>query len=146
MELLNKEQKYAVDCVMNGCNILLTGSAGTGKSYTIKYIMEYLRNNDKKYAITAMTGTAAIIVGGQTLHSLLGLGLGTGTTKEIFSNLLKNKKKFENILKIDTLIIDEVSMLDKDLFEKISELLCMIRMTDVHFGNIQLILIGDFCQ
>jgi ATP-dependent DNA helicase PIF1 len=146
MELLNKEQKYAVECVMNGNNILLTGSAGTGKSYTIKYIMEYLRNNDKKYAITAMTGTAAIIVGGQTLHSLLGLGLGTGTTKEIFSNLLKNKKKFENILKIDTLIIDEVSMLDKDLFEKISELLCMIRMTDVHFGNIQLILIGDFCQ
>ena len=47
MELLNKEQKYAVDCVMNGCNILLTGSAGTGKSYTIKYIMECLRNNNK---------------------------------------------------------------------------------------------------
>ena len=107
MELLNKEQKYAVDCVMNGCNILLTGSAGTGKSYTIKYIMECLRNNNKKYAVTATTGTAAVIIGGQTLHSFLGLGLGTGNTKEIFNNLLKNKKKFENILKIDTLIIDE---------------------------------------
>ena len=146
MELLNKEQKYAVDCVMNGCNILLTGSAGTGKSYTIKYIMECLRNNNKKYAVTATTGTAAVIIGGQTLHSFLGLGLGTGNTKEIFNNLLKNKKKFENILKIDTLIIDEISMLDKDLFEKISQLLCMIKMTDIHFGNIQLILIGDFCQ
>jgi len=146
MELLNKEQKYAVECVMNGNNILLTGSAGTGKSYTIKYIMECLRNNNKKYAVTATTGTAAVIIGGQTLHSFLGLGLGTGSTKEIFNNLLKNKKKFENILKIDTLIIDEVSMLDKDLFEKISQLLCMIKMTDIHFGNIQLILIGDFCQ
>jgi len=146
MELLNKEQKYAVDCVMNGCNILLTGSAGTGKSYTIKYIMECLRNNNKKYAVTATTGTAAVIIGGQTLHSFLGLGLGNGNTKEIFNNLLKNKKKFENILKIDTLIVDEVSMLDKDLFEKVSELLCMIKTTDIHFGNIQLILIGDFCQ
>ena len=85
MELLNKEQKYAVDCVMNGCNILLTGSAGTGKSYTIKYIMECLRNNNKKYAVTATTGTAAVIIGGQTLHSFLGLGLGTGNTKEIFN-------------------------------------------------------------
>jgi ATP-dependent DNA helicase PIF1 len=49
-------------------------------------------------------------------------------------------------LKLDTLIIDEISMLDKDLFEKISDLLCLIKSSDIYFGNIQLILIGDFCQ
>jgi ATP-dependent DNA helicase PIF1 len=146
MDLLNEEQKYAVRCVMEGHNILLTGSAGTGKSYTIKYIIEYLNNTNKNYAITASTGTAAVIIGGQTLHSFLGLGLGTGSIKEILGNILKNKKKYENILKLDTLIIDEISMIDRDLFQKISEVLSIIKSTDVCFGNIQLILVGDFCQ
>jgi ATP-dependent DNA helicase PIF1 len=146
MELLNKEQKYAIECVKEGENILLTGSAGTGKSYTIKYIIEYLKENNKKFAVTATTGTAAVMIGGQTLHSFLGLGHGTASTKEIYSNILKNKKKYDNISCIDTLIIDEVSMLDKELFEKISELLSLIKMNDRYFGNIQLILIGDFCQ
>jgi ATP-dependent DNA helicase PIF1 len=146
MELLNKEQKYAIDCVMGGANILLTGSAGTGKSYTIKYIIEYLKENNKKFAVTATTGTAAVMIGGQTLHSFLGLGHGRASAKEIYNNILRNKKKYDNISCIDTLIIDEVSMLDKDLFEKISDLLSLIKMNDGYFGNIQLILIGDFCQ
>ena len=146
MELLNKDQKYAIECVMEGSNILLTGSAGTGKSYTIKYIIEYLKENNKKFAVTATTGTAAVMIGGQTLHSFLGLGHGTASTKEIYSNILRNKKKYDNISCIDTLIIDEVSMLDKELFEKISELLSLIKLNDGYFGNIQLILIGDFCQ
>lgn len=146
MNLLNEEQRYAVNSVMEGHNILLTGSAGTGKSYTIKYIIEYLNNANKNYAITASTGTAAVMIGGQTLHSFLGLGLGTGSIKDILGNILKNKKKYENILKLDALIIDEISMIDKDLFEKISEVLSVIKSCEACFGNIQLILVGDFCQ
>ena len=88
MELLNNEQKYAVDSIKDGYSIFLTGSAGTGKSFTIKYIMEYLRNNNKNYALTAMTGTAAVLIGGQTLHSFLGIGLGKGSIKEIFNNII----------------------------------------------------------
>jgi ATP-dependent DNA helicase PIF1 len=124
----------------------LTGSAGTGKSYTIKYIIEYLNNANKNFAITASTGTAAVMIGGQTLHSFLGLGLGTGSIKDILGNILKNKKKHENILKLDVLIIDEISMIDKELFEKISEVLSIIKSSEACFGNIQLILVGDFCQ
>jgi ATP-dependent DNA helicase PIF1 len=146
MDLLNEEQKYAVSSVMEGNNILLTGSAGTGKSYTIKYIIEYLNNANKNFAITASTGTAAVMIGGQTLHSFLGLGLGTGSIKDILGNILKNKKKYENILKLDVLIIDEISMIDKELFEKISEVLSIIKSNELCFGNIQLILVGDFCQ
>lgn len=146
MNLLNEEQKYALKCVSEGDNILLTGSAGTGKSYTIKYIIEYLNNANKKYAITASTGTAAVIIGGQTLHSFLGLGLGTGSVKEILNNILKNKKKYESILNLEVLIIDEISMIDKELFEKISLILSIIKSNDVYFGNIQIILVGDFCQ
>ena len=146
MNLLNEEQNHALKCVMDGHSILLTGSAGTGKSYTIKYIIEYLNNANKKYAITASTGTAAVIIGGQTLHSFLGLGLGTGSVKEILNNILKNKKKYESILNLDVLIIDEISMIDKELFEKISIILSIIKSNDIYFGNIQLILVGDFCQ
>ena len=146
MNLLNEEQNHALKCVMDGNSILLTGSAGTGKSYTIKYIIEYLNNANKKYAITASTGTAAVIIGGQTLHSFLGLGLGTGSVKEILNNILKNKKKYESILNLDVLIIDEISMIDKELFEKISIILSIIKSNDIYFGNIQLILVGDFCQ
>ena len=146
MNLLNEEQRYAVSSVMEGHNILLTGSAGTGKSYTIKYIIEYLNNANKNFAITASTGTAAVMIGGQTLHSFLGLGLGTGSIKDILGNILKNKKKHENILKLDVLIIDEISMIDKELFEKISEVLSIIKSSEACFGNIQLILVGDFCQ
>ena len=146
MNLLNEEQNNALKCVMDGHSILLTGSAGTGKSYTIKYIIEYLNNANKKYAITASTGTAAVIIGGQTLHSFLGLGLGTGSVKEILNNILKNKKKYESILNFDVLIIDEISMIDKELFEKISIILSIIKSNDKFFGNIQLILVGDFCQ
>jgi ATP-dependent DNA helicase PIF1 len=146
MNLLNEEQNNALKCVMDGHSILLTGSAGTGKSYTIKYIIEYLNNANKKYAITASTGTAAVIIGGQTLHSFLGLGLGTGSVKEILNNILKNKKKYESILNLDVLIIDEISMIDKELFEKISIILSIIKSNDKFFGNIQLILVGDFCQ
>jgi len=105
MNLLNEEQNNALKCVMDGHSILLTGSAGTGKSYTIKYIIEYLNNANKKYAITASTGTAAVIIGGQTLHSFLGLGLGTGSVKEILNNILKNKKKYESILNLDDIYI-----------------------------------------
>ena len=146
MNLLNEEQNNALKCVMDGHSILLTGSAGTGKSYTIKYIIEYLNNANKKYAITASTGTAAVIIGGQTLHSFLGLGLGTGSVKEILNNILKNKKKYESILNLDVLIIDEISMIDKELFEKISIILSIIKSNDKFFGNIQLILVGDFCH
>ena len=146
MNLLNEEQNHALKCVIDGHSILLTGSAGTGKSYTIKYIIEYLNNANKKYAITASTGTAAVIIGGQTLHSFLGLGLGTGSVKEILNNILKNKKKYESILNLDVLIIDEISMIDKELFEKISIILSIIKSNDKFFGNIQLILVGDFCQ
>jgi len=135
MNLLNEEQIYAVSSVMEGHNILL-----------IKYIIEYLNNANKNFAITASTGTAAVMIGGQTLHSFLGLGLGTGSIKEILGNILKNKKKHENILKLDALIIDEISMIDKELFEKISELLSIIKSSEACFGNIQLILVGDFCQ
>lgn len=154
MELLNVKQRYAVDSILEGKNVLLTGPAGTGKSYTIKYIVEVLQKKGKKVALTAPTGTAAIIIGGQTIHSYMGLGLGTGSVKEIMIKISYNKTIYQNIADLDILIIDEISMVDDELLEKMSAIFSLIKskkygdlnLLDKPFGNIQVIFIGDFCQ
>lgn len=154
MSLLNNKQKYAVDQTINGENILITGPAGTGKSYTIKYIIELLKENNKNIGLTATTGTAAFIIGGQTVHSFMGLGLCDGSLADIFINIKKNKSIYKKLAELDVLIIDEVSMLDSVLFDKISDIFSYIKSYSLNdqellhkpFGGAQIILIGDFCQ
>lgn len=150
MDSLNTKQQQAVEAVLNGKNIFLTGPGGTGKSFTIKYIIELLK--DKKYGLTATTGTAAVLIGGQTINSFLGIGLGSGKISDIIKNIISNKSIYNRILKLDVLIIDEISMLDDALFDKISNVLSDIKsnidkkLADVPFGGIQMIFVGDFCQ
>jgi ATP-dependent DNA helicase PIF1 len=154
MSDLNKKQQEACEAVAEGKNILLTGPAGTGKSYAIKHIIEGLKENNKKYAMTATTGTAAVLIGGQTLHSFLGIGLGKGELIDNIKRIRKNPNTYKTLAELDVLIIDEVSMLDAELFDKIAEILSTIKagtlkipeLRLVPFGGIQVILIGDFCQ
>jgi len=154
MDLLNEKQRLAVEQTINGENILITGPAGTGKSYAIKFIIELLHNNKKNIGLTATTGTAAFIIGGQTIHSFMGLGITDSSLADIFINIKKHSNIYKRLVELDVLIIDEVSMLDTLLFEKISDILCYIKshsQNDIEllkkpFGGIQIILIGDFCQ
>src|SRR5210317_2408103 len=117
MESLNTKQREAVEAVLNGRNILITGPGGTGKSFTIKYITELLNENNKNYGLTATTGTASVLIGGQTINSYLGIGLGNGKVSDIIKNIITNKNIRERIVKLDVLIIDEISMLEDTLFE-----------------------------
>lgn len=154
MDLLNHKQHLAVEQTIKGENILITGPAGTGKSYTIKYIIELLRANNKNVGLTATTGTAAFIIGGQTIHSFMGLGICDGSIADIFIKIKKQANIYKRLAELDVLIIDEVSMLDSVLFEKISDIFCYIKSSSLKdtellnkpFGGIQIILIGDFCQ
>jgi ATP-dependent DNA helicase PIF1 len=154
LDTLNAKQRLAVEQTMNGENILITGPAGTGKSYTIKYIIELLKANKKTVGLTATTGTAAFIIGGQTIHSFMGLGIGDETIAELFIKVKNRSNIYRTLIELDVLIIDEVSMLDSLLFEKISQLLCYIKshslkdmeLLNKPFGGIQVIFIGDFCQ
>ena len=154
MSLLNNKQQIAVDQTLNGENILITGPAGTGKSYTIKHIIELLQANGKKIGLTATTGTAAFIIGGQTIHSFMGLGIDDRSIAEIFIKIKNSSNIYKILAELDVLIIDEVSMLDTILFEKISDILCYVKshflkdteLLNKPFGGIQIILIGDFCQ
>ena len=146
--ILNDKQQQIIDEFKLGKNIFITGPAGTGKSVTIKEIIKYCRDNNINYGLTATTGSAAVLIGGKTLHSYLGIGIGNKSAKELFNNnryhLSHTIKKIRNI---KVLIIDEISMLELEIFELISEYLSLINNTlNKPFGNIQIILTGDFCQ
>lgn len=156
---LNEKQQEAVDLVKEGYNILLTGSAGTGKSFTLKTIVKTLEEANKSYGLTAMTGSAACLIGAQTLHSFMGIGLGTGTLDECLLKIRKRSQIYKTLKSLDVLLIDEISMLDVNLFEKISSIMGVVKASQYKedclekelilkspFGGIQLIFIGDFYQ
>lgn len=75
---LNEEQQRAVQHVLDGHNAFITGSAGTGKTFLMRYVIQELvqKHGETAVAVTATTGIAAIAVGGQTVHSFAGIGLG----------------------------------------------------------------------
>jgi len=145
--ILNYEQESALTSFKKGNNIFLTGPAGTGKSVTLKKIIEHCETEGISFGVTATTGSAAFLIGGRTLHSYLGIGLAKESAKELFayaryklSHTVK-KLRLQNVL-----IIDEISMLDLELLEKISEYLSLVRYNNKPFGGLQLVLNGDFCQ
>lgn len=81
---LSAEQKAVLDIVKSGKNIFFTGAAGTGKSVVLREIIKWCkekwpetrRQDDIPVAITASTGIAGVNIGGCTLHSWAGIGLG----------------------------------------------------------------------
>lgn len=142
---MNDKQKEALEIVKNNHNLFLTGSAGTGKSFTINAIVNYLEKSNIFYGLTALTGCAAVLINGQTIHSFLGLGISRNLV-DIIKNLEKFKKKLKIIQNLQTLIIDEISMMDNELFDIINDLLKYIKKNNKVFGGIQVILVGDFYQ
>lgn len=127
--------------------MLLTGQAGTGKSFTLCEMTKWARLGGKALGITAMTGSAAVLIGGRTLHSFLGIGLGKKSAKELASWILRKAPHIaRRVRALDVLIIEEVSMLEADLLDKISELLCILRGVSESMGGLQVLLLGDFTQ
>lgn len=152
---LTPGQQKAYDLMCQGKNICLTGPAGTGKSCIIKMFKEKF-SLQKTIAITSTTGISALSLGGSTLHSYLGIGLGTGSVGALSTKILKKAYLKRKWLNLDVLIIDEVSMLSPVLFDKLEEIARIIRHPGPSFlnvnreekpwGGIQLILCADFCQ
>lgn len=136
---LNKQQQDCLNKLANTHhNYFITGQAGTGKSLLLK---KYARNHAGNLAICAPTGVAALNVGGQTLHSLLRLPLGLIADTPLHQNS-EHKKLLQ---KLDTLVIDEISMVSADLMDGIDRALRTARSknSDKPFGGVQLILFGD---
>lgn len=149
--MLNKLQSEAINYMNNNYNVLITGPAGSGKSRVIEEFYKKAKKDMKYYQKgsiikTSTTGSSALLIGGYTLHSYLGLGLGRDPTEKMVSNIRRNKTFRERWLNLKTLIIDEVSMLSAELFDKLEAIARVVRKNFHVFGGIQVILVGDFCQ
>ena len=142
---LSKSQTNVLDAIKNKENILITGAAGCGKTFLIKWLLKICC--EEKVGITAMTGVAATLYEeGKTLHSWGGIGLAKGSEEDILRNVRKNKKARANWTESRMLIIDEVSMMTVELFEKLDYVARKLRKNENFYGGLQLVLCGDFCQ
>jgi len=118
-------------------HIFVTGRAGTGKSTLLNHLSW---QTSKQVVICAPTGVAALNVGGQTIHSLFRLPIGVIADHEIEQG--GDVRKLLNT--IDTLVIDEVSMVNADLLDAVDRSLRMARSRRHEaFGGVQLVLFGD---
>ncbi|POS88195.1 hypothetical protein EPUL_000957 [Erysiphe pulchra] len=148
---LSEEQNKVLDLVINQSkSVFFTGSAGTGKSVLMRAIIselkkKYFREPDR-VAVTASTGLAACNIGGVTLHSFGGIGLGKDDVPALVRKIKRNPKAKMRWLKVKVLIIDEVSMVDGELFDKLEGIARAMRNNGRPFGGIQLVVTGDFFQ
>ncbi len=135
---LSAEQAAVFELIENTReNIFVTGRAGTGKSTLLNHLSW---NTDKQVVIAAPTGVAALNVGGQTIHSLFRLPIGV-----IADHAIDQVPELRRLLNtIDTLVIDEVSMVNADLMDAMDRSLRMARQKpSTAFGGVQVVLFGD---
>lgn len=135
---LSDEQQRVFDRIEHTKeHVFVTGRAGTGKSTLLNYLAWH---TSKQIAICAPTGVAALNVGGQTIHSLFRLSTGV-----IADHPLHQTAELKKLLNaIDTLVIDEVSMVNADLMDAIDRSLRQARSRRHEpFGGAQLIMFGD---
>ena len=120
-----------------GEHVFITGRAGTGKSTLLQH---FAWNTNKQIAICAPTGVAALNVEGQTIHSLFRLPIGLIGDSDIEQN--DNTRRILNA--IETLVIDEISMVNADLMDAIDRSLRQARgKRGIPFGGVQVVMFGD---
>lgn len=138
-------QAHVIKRIREGKNVFFTGSAGTGKTALLKHIIEKEVPLRGTY-VTASTGRAAVMINGRTLHSFSGIGLGKESV-DVLKNRISRNATYRNRWKeCIVLIIEEISMIDAGLFDKIEEIARYMKASGKPFGGIQLIVTGDFLQ
>lgn len=145
-DLLDTEQSFARKYIeSNNSNVFITGKAGTGKSFLLDV---FRRTTEKKHIVLAPTGIAALNVKGATLHTTFGYdNLEKLKVEDINSKTLKLKDEKQEVLcKVEAIIIDEISMVRADTFDKIDRILRTVTGEDIPFGGKQMILFGDLFQ
>ena len=138
------KQGIALEVMLLGESVLLTGPAGAGKTFVLNQFIRLAKSEGKHVSVTATTGLAATHLGGTTIHSWSGIGI----SDELPTNVLEHmsKGRFEIIEKTDILIIDEISMLHDYRLDMVDEICRAVRKKDEPFGGIQIIMSGDFFQ
>ena len=150
---LNEKQRTVLQSVQRGYNVFVTGPAGTGKSVVLKHVIKLLKETyqPQEWTVVAPTGIAATALGGQTIHSFSGVGIPT-VVADFEKAWGKGRKggiggSCERWRDLKALIVDEVSMLSGEFFDRLSGVVSAIKKKpDKVFGGLQLILCGDFLQ
>jgi ATP-dependent exoDNAse (exonuclease V) alpha subunit len=135
---LTQEQQAVYDAIEQTTeHLFVTGRAGTGKSTLLNHLSFH---SEKQLVICAPTGVAALNVGGQTIHSLFKLPIGLIGNQPIEQN--RDVKRL--LRKIDTLVIDEISMVSADLLDAMDRSLRQARERAAEpFGGVQVVMFGD---
>ncbi len=141
--VLSEESKELISLLENSSvNLFVTGRAGTGKSTLLNYFREHTKKN---VVVVAPTGVAALNVRGQTIHGFFKFKI--GVTENDIKKLDPDSLNGKMYAKIDTLIIDEISMVRADLFDCIEKFMRLNgKQSDQPFGGIQVVVIGDLFQ
>lgn len=152
----NSEFNSALDFVKyTNKSIFLTGKAGTGKTTFLRHLKD---TTEKNCIVVAPTGVAAINAGGVTIHSMFNLpAMNFVPTNQITDSYLVNELELKRKLKyrkekrklfqsLQTIIIDEISMVRADLLDAIDVALRFVRANQLPFGGIQMVFIGDMFQ
>lgn len=137
----NREQQFAYELVARtNSSFFLTGRAGTGKTTFLRNVQQLV---NKQFITLAPTGVAAILAGGDTIHSFFGLPMevcGPGTCGKM------NEVRIQALLHADAIIIDEVSMVRCDIIDAIDYTMRKTLRSSLPFGGKQIIFVGDMFQ
>ncbi|KAI7543496.1 hypothetical protein KC331_g7369 [Hortaea werneckii] len=163
---LHPEQAEVVNTIADGSNVFYTGSAGTGKSTVLKAFVRKLKDQGRKVDIVAPSGIAALNVGGMTIFAYAGWR--PDSLKEPLQKLKQQahgRSVRKRLCATDVLVIDEISMVERDLLVRLDTIMREIRpgwqptdergkfvaqtsphRRDMPFGGAQVVVTGDFCQ
>lgn len=145
---LSPEQLLAYNKFINGENLFITGPGGTGKTRLVKHLVEHIKKTNIEFPVCAMTGCAAVLLNcnARTLHSWSGIKIARGTKAKVVESVIKNRNAVKSWRKAKGIILDEVSMLSKKIFEIIEEIARTVKRSTLPFGGMQVVFTGDFFQ
>lgn len=141
--ILTDEFRDALALLAGGRHLFLTGKAGTGKSTLIRHFMA---ETDRNVVVVAPTGIAALNVDGYTIHRLFGFRT-TTTLHDVTGGQYRPGRFAKTLASLQTLIIDEASMVRADVFDMVATALERFGPEPgAPFGGVQIVLVGDLYQ
>lgn len=137
---LTPEQEKALNILLSGENVFLSGKAGTGKSFLTRAFIRKSEEANKNILVCAPTGIAALNIGGATLHRTFAIPVGLFSP----SDKCTSKECIKVLDKADIILIDEISMCRIDVFRFVIN--SILASQNKQRRKIQIVVVGDFFQ